>query len=187
MKNKVKDPVELKLISSLMDEKYFTKKINIDVFCDYLKKLATLSDELEFNNMVSHIKNLTNNPIQLHTLDRVVDKYITKCINKKIAREKNCPHCGLTYFGNSDTKYVICGYSVHGYDWKGCSRDWCFECGKKLCKMWATDQLFNTLNRKHNKKCCRYRSHKTNNKYPDDYCQCNNDYVNRCAQFYHKY
>ena len=53
---------------------------------------------------------------------------------------------------NPDTDYAICGYNEEtneGYDWNGCGCDWCFKCGKILCKKWQANDLFiltNTYN-----------------------------------------
>ena len=80
----------------------------------------------------------------------------------------------------NDVPYIICGYSSNrGFDWKGCGNDWCFLCGKKLCKSWNVDRLYSKINRFHDDRCCKIHSLKTNSNYLTDYCQCNNFYVSR--------
>lgn len=96
---------------------------------------------------------------------------------------KYCPHqgCGKPYQGTNETKYVICGYDndIRGYDWIGCQRDWCFLCGKILCKMWVTHQLDVDCNRIHDSECCKKHSIDNKKSYLTDYCQCENKYVRR--------
>ena len=103
-------------------------------------------------------------------------------IDKKSELErKNCPHCGNLCIAPHDSEYIICGYSdsQKGYDFHGCGKDWCFKCGKILCKVWDRDTLFLELHRFHNNNCCEDHAEKYNKKYPEDYCQCINQYVNR--------
>ena len=98
---------------------------------------------------------------------------------------KECPHCSHIYTTNdTTTTYVICGYGSKansGYDWIGCQRDWCFSCGKKLCKKWDENMLNVIENRTHNHKCCKKDAKK--GAYPQDYmqnyCQCSGYNVNR--------
>lgn len=98
---------------------------------------------------------------------------------------KKCPHCGHSYYGTSKTQHVVCGYNNNGYDWKGCNKDWCFTCEKKLCKSWSRDQLYLQQNRFHNKTCCEVNAKLNGYIYPDDYCQCKNDYVDRTVGYEH--
>jgi len=95
--------------------------------------------------------------------------------------KKNCPHCGNLCCAQHNSEYIICGYSdsQKGYDYHGCGRDWCFKCGKILCKSWNHDTLFLELNRYHNSGCCEEHADTHNKKYPEDYCQCINQHVNR--------
>ncbi|VBB17866.1 hypothetical protein YASMINEVIRUS_329 [Yasminevirus sp. GU-2018] len=89
---------------------------------------------------------------------------------------KKCPHCSHVLNMPENTQYVICGYhnTSQGYDWNGCGRDWCFQCGKMLCKRWETNSLCLQMNRHHDEECCSKHARETGRKYPDDYCQCNN-------------
>lgn len=135
----------------------------------------------------------TLNEVQKKTFDRIINTKQIKPINSKNIevyeikkhddeiKEMSCPHCKTQYFLNKNTEYVICGYTDNhnGYDWKGCNRDWCFKCGKMLCKSWQEHKLYVNDNQNHNSKCCREHAKKYNNKYPNDYCQCRNKNVNR--------
>lgn len=103
---------------------------------------------------------------------------------------KKCPHCKHEREGCDDTNYVICGYrsgNSHGggggggYDLRGCQRDWCFRCGKMLCKNWSEHQLFVKSNRYHVKSCCMQYALENNLNYMKDMCQCNNEHVNRSS------
>ena len=80
--------------------------------------------------------------------------------NKKIKQNeiiKNCPHCLIPYIGHDGLTHVICGYhnQHQGFDWKGCTKDWCFSCGKKLCKSWNENKLYLEINRFHDSECCK--------------------------------
>ena len=105
-------------------------------------------------------------------------------INKNYT-SKPCPHCGHICTVDKNTEYIICGYidNNKGYDYRGCGKDWCFKCGKILCKVWDKDSLFLLMNRYHNAECCLKHSKKHNHKY-EDYCQCINTHVNRNNMVY---
>lgn len=94
---------------------------------------------------------------------------------------KKCPHCGQVFYGNSDTNYVVCGYNniSRGYDWTGCQNDWCFICGKMLCKSWEKNKLYVEPNRIHDSYCCQKHAQLNNRSYLDDYCQCQYKFVIR--------
>lgn len=94
-----------------------------------------------------------------------------------IVISKPCPHCGTVYSMPNKTTYVICGYTNGAFDWKGCKRDWCFNCGKKLCKKWNRDRLFIHSNRFHTISCCKKYALKIGYE-PADYCDCNYSMVN---------
>lgn len=106
----------------------------------------------------------------------------------QIMLEKECPHCGLIKKSPVGTTYVICGVDSNGraaIDFNhGCLNDWCFECGKKLCKNWCRDSLHNTVNRTHNGLCCQIHAADNKLKYVSNYCTCNefanddNDFIN---------
>jgi hypothetical protein len=93
---------------------------------------------------------------------------------------KYCPHCSEKYISSESTTHVICGYndSHNGYNWTGCQKDWCFTCGKKLCKSWNENKLYLEPNRIHNSECCKQHAINNGESY-NNYCHCNNKYVNR--------
>ncbi len=132
------------------------------------------------NNKINFAKNmLTHFDINSHILFNQTSTK-KKCKPDEII--KKCPHdnCGKEYIGNINTNHVICGYGdIHnGYNWEGCQRDWCFACGKKLCKSWDNDKLYLEPNRIHNSECCKQYCLFHKESY-DNYCHCNNKYVNR--------
>ena len=138
--------------------------------------------------------NKTNDTAQKRVFSRILKNKPTKhekiCIDiqnvpeteiKKPTMTKNCPHCSNSYIAEISAQYVICGYmdSHTGFDWKGCGKDWCFSCGKMLCKSWDTNQLFLELNRGHDNDCCKQHAQQSSKDYINEYCQCNNPNVNR--------
>lgn len=49
---------------------------------------------------------------------------------------KQCPHCGQWALKDASCNYIFaCGLTAEGFV-VGCSRPWCWECGKKLCGVW---------------------------------------------------
>jgi hypothetical protein len=113
--------------------------------------------------------------------DNSLLKHISNDKSKDITTTKPCPHCGHTCTANIGTFYIVCGYGniYKGYDWDGCRKDWCFQCKKILCKTWDLDNLFVDENCIHNNECCKKHAQENNYVYPDDYCQCNNEHVQR--------
>ncbi len=115
------------------------------------------------------------------TLERIAHKKQYRASDyKKVSpvpkQTKPCPHCAHQIAMPDTTDYVICGYhnKSQGYDWKGCGRDWCFRCEKKLCKKWEINALHLQSNRLHNEECCAEHAMQNNALYPDEYCQCKN-------------
>lgn len=98
------------------------------------------------------------------------DRYI-----EIFTEDKKCPHCGEINTAPIGTSYIVCGVDTFGKipicD-KKCMNDWCFLCGKKLCKNWYNDNLYVYKNRSHNDICCRIHARDNGFKYPDEYCQC---------------
>lgn len=93
----------------------------------------------------------------------VYEKYINR-IDKNNMKE--CPHCGLHAYHRHKNGYMICGLAQNEISmYKGCWNDWCYDCGKKLCKNWSTDMLFDSENRIHTKECCLGK---------EEYCDCCN-------------
>jgi len=161
----------------------------------------------DFNTMITHMKSLNNmkytddvyneiNHIIKNTSDNAQIKTLIRIANSKQHKpnqeneqysnintfiKKKCPHCSHMCSSDISTMHIICGYhdNSHGYDWKGCGKDWCFTCGKKLCKKWFANNLFQFSNRFHNSKCCKNHAVRNNYAYPDDYCMCQNLFVLR--------
>lgn len=146
--------LENALILSLMDETRYYKKVDDAQFINFLK-----------NQNISKID----------TQDIVQTKILQKHIKLKNMpslqwKTKKCPHCEKELKNATNESYVICGYDNKGYDWKGCKKDWCFKCGKKLCKAWDINELYNIQNRYHGK-CCKKFAKKNNLNY-EDFCVC---------------
>jgi len=128
---------------------------------------------------VGNIAHMMNNSSELYTNDSI--RNYKNAIKKKVIVKK-CPHCDKEHRGTINTQYVICGFdddNNKGLNWDGyCWRDWCFVCGKKLCKSWGDDQLFLEPNRIHNNHCCKDRA-PTPESYATEYCACSHKYVHR--------
>lgn len=146
-------------------------------------------DDIEELIQLNISKTIDN--IQKTTFEKILNAKLPKFLSKeKITNSiqsvkqtitKQCPHCNHDHIDNHDTIYVICGYqnSRIGYDHIGCGKDWCFQCNKILCKSWIDNELFLKINRIHNDICCKKHAEDSHKNYPDDYCICTNDYVNR--------
>lgn len=184
----VKSDSELRLMESLITNNLCQKKINDEEFTVYIG----IINETKFpENILEIIENLmksTDDQAQLNTLRRILNKKgiypefadMLKKEKKIELIQKTCPHCGKECSADKDTDYIVCGYSIGGFDWLGCGYDWCFQCGKKLCKSWHLDNLFDKTKRYHNNKCCRNYAKYISDKYPDNYCMCGkNKYVQR--------
>lgn len=188
--NKTDDKIERQLMSSLINKYRFRKKLDPEVFCTYIEVIENLTSYNDALRIYDNIRGKTNDVAQINTLNRVMKNKKIDTNDLRVDQEgtdancpakiyKPCPHCDRILMGDDKTKYIICGYSKKGFDWKGCGRDWCFQCGKKLCKCWNIDFLFDTNNRYHNNKCCKYFAHKIGDTYEKDYCQCKEFYVKR--------
>jgi len=140
-----------------------------------------MNDQTHVKTLKRLIKNKPMAPVIRHNDSndkKVVDikKYFH---HDKI--KKKCPHCDYECLANPSISHVVCGYSDShsGYDWKGCTKDWCFACGKMLCKNWHEHQLFQKNNCRHDINCCKKHAKKYSKNYSNDYCHCNNEYVTR--------
>jgi len=187
------DNIEQSLLNSLINK----DRYNISMDFHKLKLYFDVLDIIYYYNDAEKIiedieKNITDTT-QINTLRRIIknkqirqqsndnndNNYTDTNNNNSVISSKQCPHCNNRNYGSIGSPYVICGYTVRGFDWKGCGKDWCFKCEKKLCKCWNNDSLFNTLNRYHDAKCCKNFASKIGLKYPDDFCMCYNDIVKR--------
>jgi len=111
-------------------------------------------------------------------MQRITMKEFNDRQEQKEILVKCCPHCQKMTKANKDTTYVVCGYTDKGYDWEGCQKDWCFRCGKKLCKNWYADDLCSEQNRYHNRRCCKLQAYKNHESYAQNYCDCDKMHVN---------
>lgn len=179
LKPSLAEDIEHKIILSLLDKNDFVRKISISDFLFYLRLLN--DDKMNCNNILNDLKKMTEDRAQLNTLKRISHKNnLMECTNNGKKIIKNCPHCNNSGVYDENKDYVICGYDEKGFDWQGCGCDWCFECGKRLCKNWDTHQLFNVYNRFHNGKCCKNHAFQKGLNYLEEYCFCNkNKFVKR--------
>jgi hypothetical protein len=154
---------------------------------DFKTKQSSLNDVLRAKSrddaisLISNFTIVTSDDVFRKTLERIA---ATKDFKKKeqpiitdiLYISKKCPHCGHVICAPEMTNYIICGYhdQTKGYDWKGCGRDWCFQCEKMLCKKWEIDQLMIEENKTHDNKCCKKHAILNDKIYPDNYCHCIN-------------
>lgn len=178
------------LMKSLIDENKYKKKLSKDDLFKLIDKINNMEFRDDCVDIFNDIFTYTNDDAQINTIKRVIGmkqmkpdlvplSNLRNLSKKDVILSKPCPHCGMMKTESSDAVYVICGYGTKGFDWKGCGFDWCFECGKKLCKCWNVNLLYNLKNRFHNDKCCKSHALKTGANYPDEYCQCRNKNVMR--------
>ncbi len=179
---------------SLTNGKAYYEQYSYDEFFEIMKKIKACEYRDSCMNIIKELYPFKNiNELQIKTLMSIIDK---KPYDKKICQNqknnlkhtdyidyinfKKCPHCNEEYNGNNTIIYAICGYKdIHnGYNWTGCQKDWCYKCGKKLCKSWNEDKLYLEPNRLHNSECCKKYALLNNENY-DNYCMCSNKYVNR--------
>jgi len=69
----------------------------------------------------------------------------------------NCPWCEQPALKDSGCNHVVCGVDGKGFNiGSGCGMQFCFECGKKLCRKVYCEitgvNLKSSTN--HNKMCC---------------------------------
>jgi hypothetical protein len=187
-KTKTSNPTELKLLVSLLNKNRYQITMDLEKFKLYIDIIDIIYYQNDAQRIFDDIKDIITDSAQINTLLRIIKKKPFRKIQtleldlmqNQNYQMKTCPHCRLKNTAIEGTSYIICGYTSRGFDWKGCGRDWCFKCGYKLCKNWNIDMLFNRLNRYHDSKCCKIYSLKLNDDiYPDNYCFCFNENVNR--------
>lgn len=175
------DDIEKSLLNSIITKNRYHIGMNLDKFIVYANVLELVYYHNDAEKIIHDIELNINDLSQINTFKKIIKnkpyKQLAEIDNVTII--KNCPHCNKKNFGFVNAPYIICGYNTKGYDWKGCGRDWCLKCGKKLCKSWNIDFLFNKLNRYHDSKCCKNYASKLEYKYPDDFCNCDTEFVNR--------
>lgn len=191
--NITNNKLEKNLIKSLDINDFKIKRIETYKFIAYLDLLDKINYFSEIRFIINRIRDMTDDEAQIKTLERIIsfkkekeeredplEVFFKDDGDIEDTKEifKPCPHCNNVFIGNEKTTYLICGYSRKGFDWKGCGKDWCFKCGKKLCKCWNIDSLFDISKRFHDKRCCKYYAHRLMEDY-DNFCQCKDWYVNR--------
>lgn len=164
--------------------------IGVDEFMNMLDKLGSYTYRDDARGLVEKIFKRTCDIIQRNSVIRIIGRKPPRSniIDMKTTKskhrgetdfmEKNCPHCGKREKYQSSSTYIICGYNDKGFDWIGCGHDWCFRCGKKLCKTWADNELFVKNNRFHSERCCRIAAHRNTESYSKLYCKCSKIYIN---------
>ena len=186
------DESKKNLIHSHIQTKNFGNIISLSNLKNILEELNKLKYREDVYEQINKLTKKTDDISQLKTFIRIANskplrpQYITlkeiRERNQLSVIKKECPHCSHENLLNPETDYTICGYNEEtneGYDWNGCGGDWCFKCGKMLCKKWQSDDLFILTNRFHDDKCCKNHAIKNNLNYPDNYCMCKNLYVSR--------
>jgi hypothetical protein len=178
-----KHPHMKSMILSYMNGRAYKDTIDIKTKQNTLHDTEMATDRDKALSFASKAMDKTNDDVYKKTLERLIQRkeYISREIKPKPKDNvkyinKKCPHCSHILYMPEDTGYVICGYHNpnQGYDWNGCGRDWCFHCGKILCKRWETNSLCLQMNRYHDEDCCSKHAKENGTVYPDDYCQCNN-------------
>lgn len=177
------------LMSSLVNGKKYDHALDNETMKKYISDIFSIKYKEDAYESISQILPQTSDIAQIKTFTRIADmksnrpQYISlkeiKKRNKENIITKKCPHCAYKCSMPKDTVYIVCGYSDSGYDWEGCGKDWCFKCGKMLCKNWDQDQLYLPTNRFHNSKCCKKHSIQFGHSYPENYCRCSNAFVIR--------
>lgn len=179
------------LLFSYVDAKKYSLCLDNISFMKHIDEIHKIKYKEDALSLINQIRNETHDVAQINTLMRIANQKIYRPINindYKNRKEidlttvtKRCPHCDIEVTLPRTHTYTICGYqdNIGGYDWIGCGRDWCFKCGKRLCKNWNDDQLFLLCYRLHDATCCMTHAYTNGLTYYDKYCQCKNTYVDR--------
>jgi len=177
------------LMLSIINSKKYDHALDNEMMKRYIHDLIACKYKEDSYELISCMLSQTSDVAQARTFTRIADmkpnrpQFISlselRHRNKENNITKKCPHCGYKCSQGKSTIYVVCGYGESGYDWEGCGKDWCFKCGKMLCKMWEQDQLYLPTNRFHDSKCCKKNAITNGCKYPENYCKCANIFVSR--------
>lgn len=169
---------ENEIVNNLVRSMKFNSEIlSYNEINERIKEIDNIKYEDEYEKYLNEMKEIINinDIVQLNVINRLGNSKIIRKNKTGNPYEKSCPHCGHLMVGTSETEYVICGIKneIEGYDGIGCLRDWCFKCGKKLCKSWGDDNLRDERNREHNDgKCCKIYSILMKENYEKEYCHC---------------
>lgn len=193
------NPETKSLVFSMINGKRYEQILDLKTMRVLVEMLDNVKYKDEADEIIKRYSEKTNDTTQLKTLARITRSKILRPIgeikqpiqiNTEIVPElvsKICPHCDEDCIAPIDAEYTICGYtnSKTGYNLVGCGKDWCFKCGKILCKKWDTHQLFLGTNKYHDGECCKKHAKDNNKLYPEEYCQCSNINVQRKGHIYH--
>lgn len=167
------------VLTSYRDSLAYMDNIDLATKLSSLQSVNSAETRDDAITLKSKLLSNTSDPIFLKTLERIIarrkDIYVvSQSRNHPRYITKKCPHCNINTTLPDNTYYVVCGYtdSNRGYDWNGCCNDWCFNCGKMLCKNWERDSLHLESNRMHDDECCREHAKRHNKNYKKDYCHC---------------
>lgn len=184
-----KNPEMRNIAVSMVNGKNYGKYVDFET----MKNVTSDLNHCEFQEDALEItvKNFKSeiNQLQMKTFSRITKSKPNRPTKKDVSYynktnsiltpepilvTKKCPHCSHECTASENTSYIICGYqnSRSGFDMDGCGCDWCFRCGKKLCKQWYMNTLYLDINRIHNDECCKQHALEHKFVYPDDYCQC---------------
>jgi len=169
------------MIISYMNGRTYRDSIDIKTKQNMMRDLDKINNRDEALTYSSKLTEKTTDDVYRKTLERLSNRKTYRKHDRQRIKDtpklitKKCPHCPYAITMPESSQYVICGYhnQNHGYDWNGCGRDWCFQCGKMLCKRWEADCLCLLMNRNHDDECCAKHAKENDKRYPDDYCQCN--------------
>lgn len=177
------------LMVSLINSRKFEHALDNETMKKYIRELVVCKYKEDSYELISNMLPQTSDVAQAKTFTRIADakpnrpQFISlselRQRNKENIITKKCPHCGYKCSSSKSTVYMVCGYGESGYDWEGCGKDWCFKCGKMLCRSWEQDQLYLPTNRFHDSKCCMKHAIAGGYKYPENYCRCSNIFVSR--------
>lgn len=193
------NPETKTLVTSMINGKKYHNVLDFKTMKSIIETLDDIKYKDEADKIINEYMESTIDPVQLKTLLRITKSKILRPLcnsnnynyndiyhisKNNVEPElitKSCPHCNRYCIAPIDTEYIICGYNntKTGYDLVGCGKDWCFKCGKILCKKWDLHKLFLEINKSHNDECCKQHAKNNNKIYPDNYCQCYNLHVQR--------
>jgi hypothetical protein len=160
----------------MLGKKYDYSIINFET----IENILSNSAKYKYNDDINY--NITKDEIQLSALHRILINKPNKTPSLQLEYiKKECPHCKFVTSALASTTHIVCGYidKKTGFDSKGCKKDWCFKCEKKLCKQWIDDSLCVESNKIHDFECCKKHAEANNIKYETNYCQCVSPFVNR--------
>jgi hypothetical protein len=150
------------------------KKVSHKLMFDIMNDINQMKyvDEVQeyLNNCINNKYELNN--VQQKVIDDIIATRSSTYVNANLV--KKCPHCGKEWKLPLSTIYTVCGVDPNGKQpiGDGCLKDWCYLCGKRLCKRWDIDKLYELQNREHNDFCCREHASKNKLDYEENYCHC---------------